>query len=201
MARGAHEIPGKNKLPVRGLILLLLLLALAVGGVTAFLSTSDGPLTNNFPIEDHPSLGVNPSENDNPQYNNDIVINTISGGSSGYAVYLRAKVLVNWVNANGDILAEMPVAGQGRDYELTVSNQWREINGIYYYTSVIQKNGTIEPPVTITNAVNKTGYQLKVTVLAQTVQAVGETDDGSKTAVEDAWGVSATDFIQPTQQS
>lgn len=195
MARGAHEIPRKNKFPIRGLILVLLLLAISVGGVTAYLSASDGPLSNVFTVEDHPGLGVNPATAD-AGYKNRISVSVLD-----YAVYLRAAVVVNWVNANGDILAEMPVAGQDRDYELTVSNQWREINGIYYYTSVIQKNGTIEPPVTISPVTAKDGYTLKMTIYAQTVQAVGTTDDGTKTAVEDAWGVAATEFIQPTQQS
>ena len=201
--RGTQEIPRKRGFTARALILLLLLLALSVGGVTAFLSTSDGPLTNSFKVEENPGMGVNPPENENPVYNNDITVNTISYDYSGYAVFLRAAVVVNW-EKDGDILAEMPV--EGTDYELTLNQTtsegigWTKLSdGFYYYQAVISERAQYPAPVTITRKGNE--GELKVTVLAQTVQAVGTTDVGDEPAVYDAWGVMPSDFLYAQDNS
>ena len=190
MARGAHEILKKNKYPARGLILLLLLPALCVGGVIAYLSAS-ASLTNSFTPNAPATVTVNED-------------NQVTVDYQDYAVYLRSAVVVNWVK-DGDpssILGETPVLGT--DYELTYDTKvWHQhSDGFFYYRSVIEADKTNLSVATITPKTSRSGYSLEATILAQTVQAVGTTDEDhttpNKDAVFDAWGVEASEFIGKT---
>ena len=188
MARGAHEIPKKNKFPAWGLILLLLL-TLSVGGVTAYLSASSGSLKNVLPIAEKPDITVGKD-------------NSISVPDKGYAVFLRAAVVVNWEKTDEgqrNILAAMPEEGEGKDYTVSVNSNWVKVGDFYYYEPVIVEGGDIPAPVSfqVLPGNRHPEYELKMTVYAQTVQAVGETDGDPKAnpvippvpAVVDAWNV------------
>ena len=200
MARGAHEIPKKNKFPSWGLILLLLLPALCVGGVIAYLSASAGPLTNKFTVAPDAVVAVNQTMAD-PQYSNNVVVT-----DQGYAVYLRAAVVVNWektVDGKREILSKIPEASL--DYSLSAKdeNPWIQLSdGFYYYRYVITDHGQFPPPVSlqVLPGNRHPEYELKMTVYAQTVQAVGTTDEDhttpNKDAVFDAWGVEASAFLK-----
>ena len=104
----------------------------------------------------------------------DIEINgTDIENKSDVDVYIRAAVVVNWVDEDGVILSTMPVACEGKDYVLEVANGWTQgSDGFYYYLSKV-------PPttksVTLLNGVtqNKTkdGYTLRVQVLSSAIQA------------------------------
>lgn len=177
MARGKYEASRKRRSPFFGILLVLAIIGATIGGVTAYLSLSSGQVTNQFDDASHPVVAVNHD-------------NSITVQDMGYAVYLRAMVVVNWKNTSGGILAEMPV--ENTDYFLSLGDRWKIIDGFYYYTSKIQENTTTEPVVTIASKTEKEGYQLEVTVVAQTVQAIGQTDANPPVdAVEDAWGVTA----------
>lgn len=102
--------------------------------------------------------------------------------------FIRAAIVVNWENANGDIRGIAPVAGT--DYKLTLGNGWEQ-EGLYYYYS-----GSVDPDA-FTGAVCEvesltaapTGYTLVVEILAEAIQAEGETDVGNIDAVVDAWQI------------
>lgn len=199
MARGAHEIPKKNKFPAWGLILLLLL-TLSVGGVTAYLSASSDTLTNKFTVAPDAVVAVNQTMAD-PQYSNNVVVT-----DQGYAVYLRAAVVVNWektVDGKREILSKIPEASL--DYSLSAKDEspWIQLgDGFYYYRYVIADSGQFPPPVSlqVLPGNRHPEYELKMTVYAQTVQAVGTTDEDhttpNKDAVFDAWGVEASAFLK-----
>lgn len=199
MARGAHEIPKKNKFPAWELILLLLL-TLSVGGVTAYLSASSDTLTNKFTVAPDPVVAVNQTMAD-PQYSNNVVVT-----DQGYAVYLRAAVVVNWektVDGKREILSKIPEASL--DYSLNAEDgsPWIQLgDGFYYYRYVIADSGQFPPPVSlrVLPGNRHPEYDLKMTVYAQTVQAVGTTDEDhttpNKDAVFDAWGVEAAAFLK-----
>jgi hypothetical protein len=173
--------------PLFWVVLIVVILGLSFGGVSAYLTWSSDGVENQFVTAEHPQATVSSAQGENgTDY-------TISVTDPGYAVYLRATVIVNWENENvnpktndHNILAAMPVLGT--DYILTLHKNWTEgSDGFYYYQPKIQDNAPI-PFVTVNELVPKDGYNLKVTVLAQTIQAVGTTDaDDTVTAVQDAW--------------
>ena len=88
-------------------------------------------------------------------------------------VYVRAAVVVNWVDEDGVILSTSPVAGEGKDYVLEVATGWEQgSDGFYYYLSKVPP--TTES-ITLLNGVtqNKTkdGYTLRVQVISSAIQA------------------------------
>ena len=185
MKHGKREIPRKRKPLLMRVLLTVAVAGLAVVGVAAYLSHSSNSVKNDFSVENHPVVTVSDSG--------------ITVTDPGYAVYLRAAVVVNWVNKeNGNILAVQPVAGT--DYTLTVKEgKWKEADGFYYYIEKISSNGSVSLPVTVTPKDTKEGYELKVSIAAQTVQAVGTTDgDSPVDAVQDAWGEAAANLLKGT---
>ena len=178
MNRKKHKIPQKQKNISIIILLLIALLSAATGGVVAYLSASTGSLKNEFERAADPIVITKED-------------NSIEVKDSGYAVYLRAAVVVNWIN-NDHILAEIPK--EGVDYTITLGDGWKEIGSFYYYKSAISSDTTTSPVVQIEEITNKKGYELEASVSAQIVQAVGTTDVENKAAVEDAWGVTAANL-------
>lgn len=102
--------------------------------------------------------------------------------------YIRAAIVVNWENTNGDIRGIAPVAGT--DYKLTLGTGWEQEGLYYYYNGSVEADAftgavcTVEP---LTAAPD--GYTLAVEVLAEAIQAEGDTDVGNIDAVVDAWQI------------
>lgn len=172
MSRGKFKKKTKGRSALFLLLLLLLLLSLSVGGVAAYLSMTSNVAQNTFTAANQPSVTVT-----------DTTV-TVSP-NDGYGVYLRLAVDVYWKHRTEAnlILAEEPASGFALG-----GTGWKEIDGFYYYTSVITETTTLNLPVVIDSCTNG-DYQLAAKVAAQVVQAVGTVDGGTKTAVEDAWGV------------
>ena len=188
MRNGKQVIRRRRISALMGILLTVVIIGTSIGGVTAYLSGTSQPVTNDMQIANEPALGVNTD--------NSIVVNHYY---FGYAVFLRAAVVVNWENtATHNLVAEVPV--EGTDYNLSVDGtQWfRHADGFYYYKGIIQENKVTSPVVTLTPLREKDGYQLTVKVIAQTIQAVGKTDDGTKDAVEAAWGIKASQITGGT---
>lgn len=108
--------------------------------------------------------------------------------------YIRATIVVNWENSDGDIRGIAPVAGQ--DYTVTLNEEWTVIeqNGraYYYYNGAVAPNGVTAPLCTVSlkeGVQAPAGFTLAVEVPAEAIQAEGDTDEGSIAAVQDAWGV------------
>lgn len=96
--------------------------------------------------------------------------------------YIRADVIVNWVDSNGNIYAIIP------EYTITLGTDWEKStqDGYYYYTKQVNaQESTTEIISEITNTSEAPeGYSLSVTILAEAIQA----GDNQK-AIKDAWGV------------
>lgn len=127
----------------------------------------------------------------------------ISVGETGYPVYVRATIVITWkklVEVDGKfeevIYYDPPVVDD--DYTLALvltelTDGWKKgSDGFYYYTSPVTSGGETSVLISsckqMTNANVPDGYFLSVDVIAQTIQAVGSTDDGDIPAYEDAWG-------------
>lgn len=176
MRRGKYERRRKpSLLPL--LLAVLVILSLTVGGTVAYLSTESNKLPNDFTADD-PTDPVIDS-----QY-------CVEVGDPGYAVYVRAAVVVTWQDAQGNILAEVPV--HGTDYTIQWNTaDWTQVGDFWYCVSSVNSGGETPPLISgLTKIVSKDGCTLTVEILSQTIQALGTTDaDASVSAMEDAWGV------------
>ena len=156
---------------------LCLIFALAVGTTFALLKANTEPVTNTFTAAKSGTDIV--EELDGGQKKSIIVQNT------GTAVsYVRVKLVMNWVDDNGNVSAE-PV-----DITPSITDNWFEQGGIYYYKMPVAPvdakpnnvtTNLLKTPIEQSNAPE--GYHLEVTVLAESIQAA------PSTAVEGAWKV------------
>ena len=155
---------------------LCLIFALAVGTTFALLKASTDPVENTFTAAKSGTDIV--EELDGNQKKSIIVKNT------GTAVsYVRVKLVMNWVDESGNVSAE-PV-----NITPSITDNWFEQDGIYYYTKPVAPVDAKPNNVTtnllatpITEPTDKpAGCHLEVTVLAESIQAA------PSKAVEGAW--------------
>lgn len=167
----------KVNIVVAVLVSSVLLLTAGVGAVYAFLSAASESHTDTLApaVTKNPDVSISETVTLPPGK----ATAAVTVPDAGYPVYVRAVVVVNWIK-DGQICAT-PVDAS---YGVTAQN-WTKNGDFYYYkTAVNQLNDEIE--VTYTE---KPGYGVQVQVICQTIQAVGTEDEGSDTAVFDAWGV------------
>ncbi len=91
-------------------------------------------------------------------------------------VYVRAAVVVTWVDTNGVILSTMPVEGEDADYTITYStdaNWAKGSDGFWYYKKPISKDDSVTLIAANGVTANTTmeGYTLTVQVLSSAIQA------------------------------
>lgn len=202
MSRYVGKFSRKRKIPlVSTLLMITAVLSLMVGGVTAYLSTRTEALKNTFEEETAIQPTVVESMKNNEK--TDVAVNV---GDPGYAVFVRAAVVVTWKDPeNGNVLGSLPIAGT--DYSIDYNEDdwfYRAGDGFYYYKAPVAYDG-IEGSNLTGNLINSctpvdgktpTGYGLNVEIIAQTIQAVGETNTGDSPAVTAAWGVSVNESEQ-----
>lgn len=175
MRHGKFQSQKSKISPALLVILILAVLGTSFGGVRAYLSLlATDHVSNSFSIDSDPELSV-----DSNHY--------VTVKNTNYPVYLRAAVVVNWMRDDKTILADMPA---GTDYSLSPGENWfLHTDGFYYYNQAVS-NGTLKTPVvTLRSSKTNGDYKLVVNVAVQAIQAVGTTDEGSVTAVVDAWKV------------
>ena len=165
---------------------LCLIFALAVGTTFALLKASTAPVENTFTAA---KSDIKIDEDVTGGQKKSIVVK-----NTGTAVsYVRVKLVMNWVDATGNISAE-PV-NITVDYDNT---NWFEQDGIYYYKMPVAANNgettnLLKDPITQGTAPE--GYHLEVTVLAESIQAA------PSAAVQQSWGVGVDSngyLTQPT---
>ena len=166
------------------LVAALLVVCAGVGGTLAYLVSDPATVTNTF-TPAHVSCAIDETLED------DVKSDVKVQNTGDVDAYIRAMVIVNWADANGNVLAKKP--DEGVDYSITwkTETNWKEIDGAYYYkgevasgenTAVLftgckQLRDAPEDPDT---------YTLQVTILADAIQADGTI--GNDTAVYNAWG-------------
>lgn len=199
MRRGKYQ---KNRFTLGWVLIGIALVSLAIGGVAAYLSMSGGTVKNTFTPETEVPPTIVETFEENVKSN--VAVNV---GNPGYAVYVRAAVVVTWKDAGGNVLAQAPVAKAdglaSGDYEISYNTaDWFEYGGFWYCKSPINSGNT---PVLInscTPKVSKGDYTLSVEIIAQTIQALGTTDEAvdgegnpipTVPAVTNAWGVYVKD--------
>lgn len=174
-----RKTPAKRLFTV--LILFVLLSASVVISVIAYYVRSTGDVTNTF----SPAVAVDPTIEDG---NSNVKINV---GVTDYPVYVRAAIVITWLDEDGNT-----IFGYDGTYDLKLNltqNGWVEqSDGYYYFRKPVESGGQTDVLInTCTPTGNPDAYTLNVDVIAQTVQAVGNTDaNGEIPAYQDAWGLS-----------
>lgn len=173
---GKFESPRKSRRMTMVVALALaLVLTVSAGGTLAWLFTSTDPVENTFsPAE----MGIVVRET----FENNTKTNVYVENTRQADVYIRAAIVVNWQDDNGNVVAELV---NESDYTMTLGTGWtkNELDGYYYCTTADTKDKTKTSQLIVSCAPNGTPkYHLSVSVLAQAIQAEPDA------AVKDAWG-------------
>lgn len=165
------------------LILLISIVALFVvtaGATLAYIVTQTDGVRNVF-SPSHVTCEVQESFDKNIKEN----VNVKNTGDTD--AYIRAYIVVNWVDEKGNIAAEKPAES---DYSITFSTgtAWKEYKGYYYYTKSVAPTASTEVLIKECTVLGqKDGYSLQVEIIADAVQ------DRPADAVAEAWGVTISE--------
>lgn len=163
------------------LVSLALVCLMSVGGTLAWLTAQTDEVVNIFtPGDTVPKV----EEGSDGESFDGVTKSNVKVRNEGNVLsYIRADVVIVWSKI-GDSNVVMPV--EEGDYKIVFANDgWVQGgDGIWYYTSPVDSGDATGVLVTsCTQSVQKEGWQLRVDILASSIQAVPET------AVEQAWDV------------
>ena len=151
----AGHAAGKSKRIVAvAAVLLLLVLVVSLGASGAFASLKDttSPVTVDFV----------------PVKVNCVVNGDYSVKNSGdIAALIRVKLIFNWVDAEGNIVADESALPAP-----TVNEDWQQLDGYLYYRSVVAAGEVTVPVITAPDGANAPeGLHLQTVILAEAIQA------------------------------
>ena len=157
----------------------MLLLALAIGGTVAWLSTTDKPIENKF-------LPSNVTCEVHESFNGTEKTNVTVKNTGDIPAYIRVKLVTYRTNDAGDHIggiAELP--------SFTLGEGWVKYGDYYYYTQPVAAGGF--PAANLTDSMMLTanytdadGGHQSIDVMAEAIQSV------PAEAVGQAWGVNIT---------
>lgn len=162
--------------PVLILSSLLLIITAVVGGTIAYLHTNTEEVVNIF---EPTKVPIKVEETFDGKTKSNVTIKNVGTTSA----YIRAKIVVNWIDENGDIVVG-DVLPTVEEITKEKSNKWVLVGDYFYYKEVVIADASTE------NLINTFTYQkeegkpnLQIEILAQSVQSVPEK------AIKDLWGV------------
>ena len=153
--------------PVLLALSLVLVLGLGVGGTLAYLVTNTDPVTNTF------TPGEVTTEIEEPNWDGRVKEDVTIKNTGDVAVYIRAAIVANWVDAYDNIIAP---ATKGTDYtSFTSDSGWVERDGYYYWISPVAVGSStgklINSCQPIASAKPEGADHLKMDILSQAIQA------------------------------
>lgn len=160
---------------------IIMLIGTVIGSTVAFLITNTGPVENKFA---YASVSCEVKEDFHGNTKKDVQI-TNTGSTNAY---IRATYVVNWLDAEGNIVASVP---EGYSYSLAENpgDKWTKGNdGYFYYLSPVAP-GASTPGSLLTCTVTRPEnpeYQLSVEIIATAIQST------PAKAVTEAWDVTPT---------
>lgn len=160
-------------------IATVMLLALAIGGTVAWLSTKDAPITNTF----NPSeVACQVEESFDKTTGEKRNVNVTNTGDT--EAYIRVKLVTYRTNDAGQ-----HIGGTATIPSFTLGENWVEFGGYYYYTLPVaagEKPATnLTETMTLTSSYSDAdGGHQAIDVMAEAIQS------GPAQAVGQAWGVS-----------
>ena len=157
------------------LIAIILLISTAVGSTVAFLAAKTEPVENSFEY-----ANVSCVVTQNVDTDGSSIVQVKNTGT--ISAYIRAAVVANWIDADGNIAASVP---EGYSYDLTCSSgSWAQgKDGFFYYLLPVAPGASTEGNLlTCTVACSENPeYTLSVEVLAEAIQST------PASAVNEAW--------------
>lgn len=177
--------------PTAFAVCLALVLACGVGGLFAWLHDDTPAVPNTFTPG---SVTCQVQENFNGALKSDVRVEN----TGNVPAFMRATIVVTWVDGDGAVSATAPEAGA--DYALSLADDgWTQgADGFYYYAGAVdpgEETGVLIDGLCPVGA-GPEGYTLRADVLADAVQAEGGTAQAS--AVELAWGADAAALVLGT---
>ena len=158
---------------------IVIAIAVVAGGTLAWLNYRTEPQINTFDTGDISCQVIETFENSSVK--TDVKVKN-TGNSDAY---VRAALVINWVDDNGNVYASVPV--ENDDYSLEVDTEsWFKSSDGYYYCKDKVAPGE-KSPVLVNScrpaegASAPEGYHLQVKVIASAIQASPEE------AVMEAW--------------
>lgn len=185
------NIKKARRMVICAFVAVLLVAAITAGSVVAYLKLNTGTVQNDFSVAPEHTPVID--ESFDGTIKQDVKVDI---GNPGYAVYVRAAIVITWKNTDGNVLGQAPV--KDSDYVIELNTEaWFEEGGFYYCRNYVESGNddNDDSPVLIKSvklkdgAVAPTGYTLNVEIITQTIQAAGKTDDTETPAVTDAWGI------------
>lgn len=188
--QGRHEAKasscGQKRIHLNGrltamVIATVMLLALAIGGTVAWLTSSTGPITNTF-TPSQVSCKVEENFNDRTGVKSNVKVQN----TSDIPAFIRVKLVTYRTNGKGQ-----HIGGTASVPAFTPGEGWQEHNGYYYYTQPVQpQNFTgilieqikLQDPYT-----DADGGRQAIDVMAEAIQSM------PATAVQEAWHVTIAD--------
>lgn len=174
-------------------VCLLLTAMLTIGGTLAYLFTSTDPVVNTFkPVKQEITI--------EEEFDGDTKQNVQIKNTGDIDAYIRATVVINWIDKSGNILPATPEDAiyqidwaydqkdiNGNDDSTEVSD-WVKYGDYYYYTVPVAGGANTKNLIDLITVRYPAGseYRLDVAVAAQSVQATPEA------AVNETWKVSIT---------
>lgn len=193
MADKSKKTFSKKKL-ILTIVPLALVLLVAVGVTVAYLVDKANPVENVF------EPGYVTTEVNETFVNNQKTDVTIKN-TGNVDAYIRAAVVINWKDSDGNILAAVPDGGSYTvtgAYNTTASGStipdtwFKGSDDYYYYTSRVAPGGnTTGNLIDEATATIPEGYQLSIEILSSGVQADGVDNEGKMPVVLE-WGVTVT---------
>jgi len=148
------------------LVSLALIVCLAVGTTIAYLVDTAGAVENTFTPT---KVDVTIEEKFDGTTKENV---TVTNNKTDDAVdaYIRARVIVNWVDKDGNVLPDMP---EGCSQTINYGTGWLQSGNYYYWPSVVApggKTGVLITSATYTAPVGS-GYALQIEILAEGIQS------------------------------
>ena len=173
----------------RGIILLVSLLsviALSIGTTLAFIFTNTGKVENTF---NPAQISCEVTE----EFKNNIKTNVSIKNTGNTDAYIRAAIIVTWVNNDGNVYATAPQ--KGTDYTIILADDFSEnwltdSNGFYYCKASVAPDSDTPQLIKECKVIEgkaPEGYHLSVEILASAIQSE------PSNVVEEQWGVTVTD--------
>lgn len=161
---------------------IAVLLVGAVGGSLAYLTTNTPDVVNTFtPGEVPPSINET-----RPEKNNNIKEHVSVTNTGNVEAYIRAAVVVNWVDDKGNIVNNP----EGHTYMINYSEDtdWvKGSDGYFYYTKPVAATKATGELISSAYPTAGTTYKLQIEIMAQTIQSK------PTSVVAEKWDVTVTE--------
>lgn len=161
-------------------IATVMLLALAIGGTVAWITSSTGPITNTF-TPSHVTCEVT------EDFNGTVKSNVNVKNTSDIPAFIRVKLVTYRVNEAGD-----HIGGTATIPDFTPGTDWVKHGEYYYYTKPVEPDQ--QPANALIGSINLTGSyndpdggKQVIEVMAEAIQSM------PARAVGEAWGVTISE--------